>query len=268
MISRLKLVIFAALLFSSEASSAADPNLTPPCSGVRWDLTYWTSCEVSDVRYWVAPHPAGYNNFVTQPGQALLGLRATETLRRHDPGQVGGGVAEQILGIVIQPSVGTFPDPNYPPLNIRWVQRASETSWFSSDRVEKAVNYIAQVVDGTKGTIVAWVRNPGDRLAFLAEMGERITTGLSGAVTNLAGLVVSMGQGALDPDVALGAREIYRAVNDPDPRLRSLLQGEPRRSQLRRILDELEEQGAPIQPRRVQGNRSTFEVVGQFEKLL
>jgi hypothetical protein len=91
-------------------------------------------------------------------------------------------------------------------------------------------------------------------------MGERITTGLSGAVTNLAGLVVSMGQGALDPDVALGAREIYRAVNDPDPQLRGLFQGEPRRSQLRLILDELEEQGAPMQPRSVQGNRSTFDI--------
>lgn len=199
----------------------------------------------------ISPDPGPGNRYL----KSCLGVRVTGL-----EGSNWG--ACRTLGIIRAPSPEvTAAVQDRGDLNgVQWVERAPGAAWYSSDRIEKAVNYTVQAVDGTKGAIVAWVRHPGDRLAFLAEMGERITTGLSGSITNLAGLIVNMGQQALDPEVALGAREIYRAVNDPDPRLRGLLQGEPRRSQLRRVLDELEQQGRPIQPRAIQGNRSSFDL--------
>lgn len=129
--------------------------------------------------------------------------------------------------------------------------------WLDQDVAEKAL----LVIDGTRDTIVAWVRNGGDRLAFLAELGERITTGLAGTVTRIGGVINGFQQGLLNPEVAIGVRVFVQALRDPDPETRGLGMSPTRRQQLQDVLAEIKRQeGRIVQPRNNAGGRSNFNV--------
>jgi hypothetical protein len=66
---------------------------------------------------------------------------------------------------------------------------------------------------------IATLKNSGFAKAFVnffSNAGEHIQPSFSGAVTDVGGPVISLGQGMLNPDVAKGTKSIYDQYKDPN----------------------------------------------------
>ena len=249
------------VVMSPAALGQTDPNFTPPCSGIRYDLTYWTTCKTYGVGYLAVAHPTAYYGVgdfykTSRNDQALLYLSFADELTNARVNQVGNFNGNQVIGI-IRIVDGTNPILNIPN-RFTWIKKNSQTTLVTPDTMQRTFEATVSLVDGTRDLIVAWIASNGDRSAFLAQMGDRISTGLGTTVGRLAGLVSQIGQGLLDAEVAVGVRTFYEAWADRSSSTQGLLGSTERRRLLQQILTEIDRQGQPIKPIRVDGSVSTF----------
>jgi hypothetical protein len=66
------------------------------------------------------------------------------------------------------------------------------------------------------GTGVADLKSSGPATAVMNYLSTEVESSLSSAFTDIGGVVISLGKGLLDPDVALGTKAIYDQANDPN----------------------------------------------------
>jgi hypothetical protein len=103
-----------------------------------------------------------------------------------------------------------------------------------SEEQENSLDTVMQLVETSAQQIASGIddlKNSGPATAIENFLSTEVEPSLSGAITDIGGVVISLEKGLLDPGVALGVKGIVDQANDPN----KLLNG-PERSQMCAVL--------------------------------